>query len=233
MWPWALASLGVHATVLVGLLLVWPAGGPKSGSTSDGVEVELLPAVMTPAAQEEKPVAAVSQQALQQSPAPVEQASKPSETKAEHAPEKPDTRLALNKSYDIKENKNSKLYNHVKESDEYVPQPVPDTQAPVVQDGAQARAQAIAQAEAARNRAVRQRLEKFKRYPASARRRGIEGAVDVSFRLNAEGRAENMQLVSGSGYEILDEAALDTVRRAQPFPVHGGLYRFRLHFRRS
>ncbi|MDQ6986821.1 MAG: TonB family protein, partial [Mariprofundaceae bacterium] len=80
---------------------------------------------------------------------------------------------------------------------------------------------------------VRKRLERYKHYPASARRRGIEGAVDVSFRLNADGRAEQMQLVSGSGYSILDNAALSTVRRAEPFPVHEGFYRFRLLFIRS
>ena len=97
---------------------------------------------------------------------------------------------------------------------------------------AAAASSALAQ-EAARNQTVRQRLERFKHYPASARRRGIEGAVDVSFRLNAEGKAEDMQLVSGSGYGILDDAALNTVRRAEPFPVQGGSYRFRLLFSRS
>ncbi len=80
---------------------------------------------------------------------------------------------------------------------------------------------------------VRKRLEQYKYYPTSARRRGIEGAVDVSFRLNADGRAEQVQLVSGSGYSILDDAALRTVRRAEPFPVHNGFYRFRLLFTRS
>ncbi|MDQ6971481.1 MAG: TonB family protein [Mariprofundaceae bacterium] len=87
--------------------------------------------------------------------------------------------------------------------------------------------------EAERLHTVRSRLERFKHYPSSARRRGIEGAVDVSFRLNGNGRAEDMQLMSGSGYSILDDAALSTVRRAEPFPVHQGSYRFRLRFTRS
>jgi len=84
-----------------------------------------------------------------------------------------------------------------------------------------------------RNRLVRHRLELFKYYPASARRRGIEGAVDVSFSLNVDGQARGVHLVSGSGYAILDDAAMRTVQRAEPFPVHEGFYQFRLLFRRS
>lgn len=81
--------------------------------------------------------------------------------------------------------------------------------------------------------AVRQHLERFKYYPASARRRGIEGVVEVSFDLDGEGRASTLQVTEGSGYSVLDQAALQTVRRAEPFPVSGGSYRFRLLFRRS
>ncbi|MDX8392532.1 MAG: energy transducer TonB [Mariprofundaceae bacterium] len=80
---------------------------------------------------------------------------------------------------------------------------------------------------------VRDHLEGFKFYPGSARRRGIEGAVDVRFQLNSAGYAEAMQVVSGSGYSILDDAARQTVHRAEPFPASGGSYRFRLVFSRS
>jgi len=80
--------------------------------------------------------------------------------------------------------------------------------------------------------AVRRRLEAFKYYPASARRRGIEGDVDVAFSLVAGGMAARIKLLKGSGYAVLDRAALATVARAQPFPVERGDYRFRLRFRR-
>jgi len=79
---------------------------------------------------------------------------------------------------------------------------------------------------------VRQHLESFKYYPSSARRRGIEGEVDVAFRLAMRGQADEVSIVRGSGYAVLDRAALDTVQRAQPFPVEEGLYRFRLRFGR-
>jgi len=79
---------------------------------------------------------------------------------------------------------------------------------------------------------VRKHLEAFKYYPASARRRGIEGDVDVSFMLVHGGIAEHVELLKGSGYAVLDRAAITTVARAQPFPVENGQYRFHLRFRR-
>ncbi len=80
--------------------------------------------------------------------------------------------------------------------------------------------------------AVRKHLEAFKYYPASARRRGIEGDVDVSFMLVHGGVAEKVKVLKGSGYAVLDRAALTTVARAQPFPVGDGQFRFHLRFRR-
>lgn len=79
---------------------------------------------------------------------------------------------------------------------------------------------------------VRQRLEAFKFYPFSARRRGIGGQVDVSFSLDGNGQARNLIILAGSGYAVLDQAARQTVRRAQPFAVRSGEYRFRLRFGR-
>jgi len=79
---------------------------------------------------------------------------------------------------------------------------------------------------------IRQHLESFKYYPASARRRGIEGEVDVAFKLAMSGHADEVSIIHGSGYAVLDRAALDTVQRAQPFPVDEGRYRFRLRFNR-
>jgi len=79
---------------------------------------------------------------------------------------------------------------------------------------------------------VRKHLEAFKYYPASARRRGIEGDVDVSFMLVRGGVAEQVEVLKGSGYAVLDRAAMTTVARAQPFPVGNGQYRFHLRFRK-
>ena len=79
---------------------------------------------------------------------------------------------------------------------------------------------------------VRSQLEKNKWYPASARRRGIEGDVELEFSLNEQGYAKHTTVVNGSGYASLDQAALTTVKRAEPFPADGGEYQFKLRFRR-
>ena len=79
---------------------------------------------------------------------------------------------------------------------------------------------------------VRSRLEAHKFYPASARRRSIEGEVELGFALNSKGLADSVMILAGSGYSILDRAAMQTVHRAQPFPIFDGEYRVRLRFRR-
>jgi protein TonB len=79
---------------------------------------------------------------------------------------------------------------------------------------------------------VRKHLEFFKYYPSSARRRGIEGHVEIGFTLMHDGAADQVAVLHGSGYAVLDHAALETVYRAQPFPVAYGQYRFSLRFKR-
>ncbi len=86
---------------------------------------------------------------------------------------------------------------------------------------------------AKRESLVRNHLEQFKYYPASARRRGITGEVEVAFELGASGRANMLKILTASGYRVLDDAALDAVRRAVPFPVESGKFHFRLFFRTS
>lgn len=62
-------------------------------------------------------------------------------------------------------------------------------------------------------------LERHKKYPRSARRRGQEGTAYVRFRIDREGNVQTSQLVRSSGYELLDQEVLDTVTRANPLPA--------------
>ena len=57
------------------------------------------------------------------------------------------------------------------------------------------------------------------RYPLAAQVQGLEGTSLVTFRIMAEGTVDEIRIVKSSDYEILDEAALKTVRRAAPFPA--------------
>jgi len=65
---------------------------------------------------------------------------------------------------------------------------------------------------------IRDSIEKVKIYPIFARKRGIEGTVYVSFRVNLEGKPQNILILNSSGSNILDTATMDIVKRAAPFP---------------
>lgn len=56
-------------------------------------------------------------------------------------------------------------------------------------------------------------------YPYMARKRRMEGTVLVDFRINRKGVAENVRVVKGSGFALLDSAAMQTVVRSSPFPL--------------
>lgn len=65
---------------------------------------------------------------------------------------------------------------------------------------------------------IRRRIEKAKRYPDEARRKGIEGTVVLAFTVGRRGELESVEVISSSGYKWLDEAAIQTINRAAPFP---------------
>ncbi len=57
-------------------------------------------------------------------------------------------------------------------------------------------------------------LERNKHYPMLARKMGIEGQVNVSFHVMRDGTIENVQLVGPCGSEVLNQAAIKTVKKA-------------------
>lgn len=65
---------------------------------------------------------------------------------------------------------------------------------------------------------IKQYIEEARRYPYWARRQGWQGAVTLAFTVLADGRAEEIRILHPSGYEVLDREAVQTIRRAKPFP---------------
>ncbi len=65
---------------------------------------------------------------------------------------------------------------------------------------------------------VRYRIEKEKRYPKKSLIRKEEGTVMVSFLLNSSGSLLSAEVFSSSGFEGLDDAAIETVMGASPYP---------------
>lgn len=61
------------------------------------------------------------------------------------------------------------------------------------------------------------RLERAKRYPRGAS--GRSGVAKVMFRIDRDGRLLSSKLVESSGSAVLDAAALDLLKRSEPFPA--------------
>jgi protein TonB len=87
----------------------------------------------------------------------------------------------------------------------------PVVPAPVVAD-------VQADAEAAYKARVRQAVAEHKHYPSLARRMREEGRVLVVLTLESSGALVALRIKQSSGSERLDEAALQAVRDAAPFP---------------
>ncbi|AJZ91584.1 energy transducer TonB [Klebsiella michiganensis] len=66
---------------------------------------------------------------------------------------------------------------------------------------------------------LRQRLDRFKRYPAQALRQQARGVVYLSLTLNREGQVLSVTLEKSSGTPTLDREALALPARAAPLPA--------------
>lgn len=64
------------------------------------------------------------------------------------------------------------------------------------------------------------KINRSKYYPELARRERLEGAPRVTFSINADGSVGRVDLAASCGQAILDEAAIETVRRAAPLPYY-------------
>ncbi|MCD4718619.1 MAG: energy transducer TonB [Desulfobacula sp.] len=62
------------------------------------------------------------------------------------------------------------------------------------------------------------RIDYFKNYPESARSRYIQGRVKVEFVLNKDGSLSGIKIIKSSRHKNLDQAALEAVSKASPFP---------------
>ncbi len=67
---------------------------------------------------------------------------------------------------------------------------------------------------------VWRRLDERKYYPMTAKKKGIEGKPKISFEINEDGSIKWIKLASSCGANILDEAAMETARRAEPLPYY-------------
>lgn len=66
------------------------------------------------------------------------------------------------------------------------------------------------------------KLQRAKRYPASAASRREEGSVTLGVRIDRRGALVSHRIIRGSGNSAFDEEALAIAQRAQPFPPFPG-----------
>jgi protein TonB len=80
-------------------------------------------------------------------------------------------------------------------------------------------------------RTIRRQIERVWAYPDAARRNGLEGRVELRFRIAADGSAESVEILRSSGHAILDDDLTQTVRQAGPYPLYSGWVRFPFTYR--
>ena len=61
-------------------------------------------------------------------------------------------------------------------------------------------------------------ISKYKKYPRIAQQRGWQGEVIVELSLDGNGKLKSKKILQSSGYESLDNQALEMVEKALPFP---------------
>lgn len=68
-------------------------------------------------------------------------------------------------------------------------------------------------------RALLSHIARFRRFPQSARAGEHYGIAQVVLAMRRDGTVSDVWVRQSSGYPMLDEAAIDTIRRAQPLPT--------------
>jgi len=66
---------------------------------------------------------------------------------------------------------------------------------------------------------IKQRIQESMHYPRWAKKRDLEGHVDVSFVILSTGLIKRKNILKSSGIKIFDDEALSTIKRAAPFPA--------------
>jgi protein TonB len=196
----ALVVLALHASAAV-LLARWHE--PLSGDEGTAaIVVDLAPYLGPPA---ESPYDVAPGPLQEQSePVPQQQAQKPEERveeKIEPPPPVPEPEVVLPPE-------------PVKPRDAPQEEPKP----PTPQTTAPPRPRPSAAQVASWHRRIVKQIELHKAPPAASRARRLTGTAQLSFTIDRQGRVRGSRIVQSSSFAALDQEALATIRRAQPFP---------------
>ena len=70
---------------------------------------------------------------------------------------------------------------------------------------------------------IRQRIQESLRYPAFARKRGLEGTVQLEIGIAADGVFAAVSIIGSSSHDLLDRAAVEAARSVRRIPFPAGL----------
>jgi len=98
------------------------------------------------------------------------------------------------------------------------PERTAPTPSAAVPASAPAQRTASDQRAAAFQRALQSHIARFRHYPDAGRREWAQGTVQLLFSMRRDGTVTNVSVASSSGYQSLDAAAIETIRKAQPLP---------------
>ena len=94
------------------------------------------------------------------------------------------------------------------------PEPVAQSAQPAREGGAAVQAQRVSY-----HAQVMAHLLKYKHYPSRAKRRRMQGVLAVEVSVGRNGELLNYTIVKSSEHQVLDQAAIDMLKRAEPLPV--------------
>ena len=198
----AVAIVAVHAAV-IGALALWYTRTLPEENIIPAIVVSLVPVPSSSPQTEDLPVGPTMEQVEQTPPEPpkIEEQKPIERVEIPPPPPQPHAEVTLPKAPP----KPAEKPKHVSKP------PAPETSAPP-------RGERVGQFSAAASNnyssLVVGQLERAKRYPPGA----PSGSTAVAFLVSSDGSLRGAHVTKSSGNSVLDQAALDIVHRASPFP---------------
>jgi protein TonB len=203
---WTLAGVTIvlaHAAI-VAAVVVWYARQPVQPTILPAIAVTLAPVeASSPVMQDQDIAVGPTMQQAEAAPTEPPKEEKPVEQVVQPPSPPQEAEVTLPKDEPKQEEKPTESRP-----------PAPETRAPPKTDHIGQFSEAGAKAY---NALVFGHLQRFKRYPPAVR--GITGTVLVQFVLNRTGDVIESKVTKSSGSGVLDREALETLRRASPFPA--------------
>lgn len=224
--------VSMHAAAGALAVVTWPQE-ETSDETEGAFLLDLAPAPAAPP--NERLNLAVGPRADESAAAvaPTEEVKEKSEIelpKVEEAPLAPQPEVVIDKQKPIEEIKEEKAEEDPRPEQKAIPVATaaaqeasapPPVEAPPAEKPAapkQGVSSKLSEATLSWQKSVTLHLNKHKKYPGDARKRGEEGVASITFTIDRSGQVISSHLDKSSGSELLDREAIEVLTRASPFP---------------